>query len=83
MTLKELRLHNKKTIAEVANVLGVSYQAVVNYESGIRSINLYQIIPLSNLFGESAETVINAQINSCQYVQEGNLLKHQRDRRSS
>lgn len=65
MTLKELRLQNKKTAAEVAEVLGVTVQALSNYERGIRQINLSQVLILTKYFDESAEEIIKAQLNSC------------------
>lgn len=66
MTLKDLRLENKKTAAEVAAVLGVSVQAISNYESGIRQIGLEQVLKLSEFYDCTAEEVIEAQLNSCQ-----------------
>lgn len=63
-TLRDLREQNGMTRAEVANALGVSYQAVSNYESGIREISIEQVIPLAKLFDCSAEEVIMAQIES-------------------
>lgn len=63
--LQELRKENKKTCAEVAQVLGVTKSAVQNYESGIRSINLNQVLLLADFYGVSAEEIIHAQLNSC------------------
>lgn len=74
MTLKQLRQQNKKTVAEVAKVLGVTPPAVVNYESGIRRIGLEQILILSELYQESAECIIKAQLNS-QFCLEDNRQK--------
>lgn len=64
MTLKELRQQNKKTVQEVAQVLGVTVTAVYHYERGLRQIGLKQVLVLSNLYQESAEDIINAQLNS-------------------
>lgn len=64
MTLRELRLQNEKTAAEVATVLGVTDSAVSNYEHGRRSIDLEQVLKLSNLYNCSAEEVIDAQLKS-------------------
>ena len=63
-TLKDLRKQSKKTLAEVANVLGVSIRAVSNYESGIRALNIMQIIPLAKLYEVSAEEIILAEEKS-------------------
>ena len=64
MTLRELREQNGKSRAEVAAALGVTVQAVARYESGERWLKPEQILLLSNLYDESAEEIINAQINS-------------------
>ncbi len=72
MNLRELRKQNKKTIAGVAKVLGVTSSALVNYESGVRSISLEQVLKLSEIYGESAEDIIKAQLSS-RFDQEGNL----------
>lgn len=63
MTLRDLRKQNKKTVAEVAKVLGVSVQAVRHYENGIRRISLENVLTLSELYQESAEEIIRAQLN--------------------
>lgn len=64
-TLKELRLQAKKNCADVAQALGVTSQAITNYESGIRRINIEQVLILAKIFDVSAEEVIQAQLNSC------------------
>lgn len=70
-TLRDLRKASNKTAAEVATALGVTIQAVYNYERGIRLIDIYSIIPLARLFDVTAEEIIEAQINS-QRAQEDN-----------
>lgn len=65
-TLKDLRLQSKKTCAEVAQALGVTSNAITNYESGIRKINIEQVLILAELYDVSEKEVIQAQINSCQ-----------------
>lgn len=65
MTLKELRLQNNKTLAEIANVLRVTEQAVYRYEQGKRSICLEQVLSLAKFYDCTAEEVIEAQLNSC------------------
>lgn len=64
MTLRELRQQNKKTAAQVAAVLGVTTNAISNYEQGIRRINIEQVIPLAELFDVSEREIIEAQIRS-------------------
>lgn len=64
MTLRELRLQNKKTAAQVATALGVKLPTWYNYEQGFRRLNIEQIIPLAELFDVSEREVIEAQIDS-------------------
>ena len=63
-TLRELREQNGKSRAEVAAALGVTYQALANYENGARRISIEQILTLSELYDCSSEEVIEAQLNS-------------------
>ena len=63
-TLKDLRKQSKKTLAEVADVLGVTVSAVSNYENGRRQVNIQQVASLANLYDVTADEVIAAQINS-------------------
>ena len=62
MTLRELRQQSKKTVAEVAAVLGVTLRAIYNYENGHRELGIEQVIPLAELFDVSEREVIEAQI---------------------
>lgn len=79
MTLQELRIQNKKSRQAVAEKLGVTPNAVTNYECGIRSINIEQILQLSELYETSAEEVIKAQLNSCQNAPVNNRQKLQKN----
>lgn len=63
-TLRELREQNGKSRAEVAAALGVTVQALSNYENGYRRIDIEQVLTLSKLYDCTAEEVINAQLNS-------------------
>ena len=65
-TLRELREENKKSRAEVAKALGVTVNAVTNYEIGIRQIDIKQVLTLAKLYDCSAEEIIDAALNSCQ-----------------
>lgn len=69
MTLKELRYQSKKTLAEVASVLGVTVTAVYRYEQGTRQIGLEQVLTLAKVYDCTAQEVIEAQLNSCQNAQ--------------
>lgn len=64
MTLRELRLQNKKTVAEVAKVLGVAETTYYSYEQGVRKISLESVLVLSELYDERAEDIIKAQLES-------------------
>jgi transcriptional regulator with XRE-family HTH domain len=63
-TLKDLRQQSKKTLAEVANVLGVTVRAVLRYEQGAREIDLAQVLQLAELYDCSEREIITAQLNS-------------------
>ena len=63
-TLRDLRLQNKKTCAEVAQALGVTLRAYSRYEQGTRRINLEQVLVLSELYDCSEREIIEAQLNS-------------------
>lgn len=64
MTLKELRQQGGKTAKEVADKLGVTRNAVNNYECGIREISLEHILILAKLFDCTEREVIEAQLKS-------------------
>lgn len=66
--LRDLRLQNKKTCAEVAQALGVANSSYYNYEQGTRQINISQVLILAELFDCTEKEVIQAQLNSCQSV---------------
>lgn len=63
-TLKSLREESKKSRAEVATALGVTVTAICNYERGVRSIGLEQVLLLAELYGCSEKEIIQAQLNS-------------------
>lgn len=67
-TLKDLRKQSKKTLAEVADVLGVTVRAVLRYENGTRQMSLSQILLLAKFYECSERNIILAQLNSCQQV---------------
>lgn len=64
-TLRDLRVQNKKTCAEVAQALGVCYRAYYRYEQGARRVSLEQVLILAELYDVSEKEVIQAQLNSC------------------
>ncbi len=63
-TLRDLRAQAGKSRAEVATALGVTVQAISQYENGLRSIDLEQVLTLSNLYDCSTEEIIEAQLTS-------------------
>lgn len=69
MTLKELRIQSNKSRVEAATALEVTVQAISNYESGLRRINIEQVLILSKFYECTAQEVIEAQLNSCRQAQ--------------
>ena len=65
MTLKTLRENSNLSKKKVADALQVTTQAISNYESGIRQINIRQVLILAILYDSTAEEIISAQLNSC------------------
>ena len=63
-TLRDLRKQAGKSCAEVAEVLGVTQQALYRYERGAREINLAQVVQLAQVYDVSIEEVVLAQLNS-------------------
>lgn len=63
-TLRDLREQANLNRSEVAKKLNTTISAVSHYESGIRRINIEQVLSLASLYKCSAEEVIRAQINS-------------------
>lgn len=63
-TLRGLRLQSGKTVEAVAEQIGVTRQALSNYENGIRQINITQALKLAELYDSTAEDIIKAQLNS-------------------
>lgn len=63
-TLRDLRRASKKTAAEVAEILGVTINAVSNYECGIRSVDIEQVLILAQLYDVTEREVIMAQLES-------------------
>lgn len=75
-TLRELREQSGKTRAEVANALGVTPNAITNYEYGKRRLSLEQVLLLSKMYESTAEEIITAQLNNCLKAQGDNPTKH-------
>ncbi len=63
-TLRDLRKENKKTAVEVATVLGTTIQSLYRYEQGKRQISLSQVVLLAELYRESIEDIVMAQLAS-------------------
>lgn len=64
MTLRELRQLSGKNVKDVASVLKITSQALSNYESGIRRIDIEKVLTLSELYEVSEGEIIRAQLNS-------------------
>ena len=69
MTLKQLRKSKKINQIELAKMLGISRQAISMYETGARTLPLDFIVPLSEIFGVSIETIVFCALNSQQALQ--------------
>lgn len=66
MTLKQMRQDAGFSRREAAEQIGVTYQAISHYENGTRSPGVEIVLALAHLYGESAEDVIVAALNSRQ-----------------
>lgn len=64
MTLRELRQQSKKTAAEVAAALGVTYNAISQYENGVRRVSLESVLMLAKLYDVSEREIIEAQLET-------------------
>lgn len=60
--LKDLRVSRKKTQSEVANYLGVSYQAYAYYENGKRQMSVETAKKLATYFNVPASVIISDYI---------------------
>lgn len=58
MKLRELRLKYKITQNELAKILGVSGQTILNWENGIHEPKIQQLIALADLFRISVDELI-------------------------
>lgn len=56
--LQQIRKEKGKTQAEVAEILGISYQAYAHYEKGRREPAPEQLIKLANFFGVSVDYLV-------------------------
>lgn len=72
-TLKDLREQAGLSVKEVAKILGVTINAIRNYELGWRKIGIEQVLRLVEAYDVPAEEVIRAQLNSSLRAQECNL----------
>lgn len=81
-TLRDLRLQAKKTVAEVAKVLGVANSSYYSYEQGTRRVSLEQVLSLSELYDCTEREIIQAQLNSCQSYLKDNLRKRRKNRKA-
>ena len=66
ITLKRIREDCGMTRKEVAEKVGLSERAIAQYEQGTRSPSIDTVLVLAHLYGESAEDIIVAVVNSRQ-----------------
>lgn len=64
MNLRDLRTSAGKTVKETAAALGVSERTVYTYEDGTRTLNIAQVLILSEIYDCSERDVIEAALNS-------------------
>lgn len=63
LKIKELRKKNDLTQEKLADYLGVSYQAVSKWETGIACPDLSLIVPLARLFEETTDELLGMSAN--------------------
>ena len=77
LKLKELRKQANKTQCDVANYLGVSFQAYSNYENGNREIGLEMLIKLSAYYGVSIDYILGVKsASSADTYEEVEMSEH-------
>jgi len=57
--LKNLRKENNLTQENLANVVGVSYQAIAHYETGTREMGYEVLVRLANYFNVSIDYLLD------------------------
>ncbi|MBQ8287770.1 MAG: helix-turn-helix transcriptional regulator [Clostridia bacterium] len=62
--IKELRKRSDLTQEKLADYLGVSYQAVSKWETGIACPDLSLIVPLARLFGVTTDELLGMNANA-------------------
>lgn len=63
-TLRLLRKKSGLSLKEMGQIMGVSYQQVQKYESGVNRLPLSLLPDLCDLFGVSAETFLGTETRS-------------------
>ena len=63
MRLRELRNKSGFTQNEIANILGVSGQTILNWENGIYEPKISQLIQLADLFNVTVDYLIERKNN--------------------
>ena len=63
MRLRELRNKSGFTQNEIANILGVSGQTILNWENGIYEPKINQLIQLADLFNVTVDYLIERKNN--------------------
>ena len=58
MRLKELRISKKLSQSELAKIIGVSGQTILNWENGIYEPKINQLIALSDYFNVTVDYLI-------------------------
>lgn len=66
--IAKLRTKNKFTTRELADKLGITTTALYYYEKGYRTPSLDKILKLSELFSVSVDTLLKADVDNLQEI---------------
>ena len=72
--IKEIRIKNNLTQAELADKLGVTYQAVSKWENGKNVPDIATMKEISNLFNVDIDEIINGEIKNDKNIKKNNHL---------
>lgn len=70
MKLKEIRIRKDVTQVELAKVIGVSSQTILNWENEIYKPNVDQLIQLADYFNVSIDYLVGHQVSQKSFINE-------------
>ena len=79
--LKKLRIYEKKSTEDIANLLGISVQAYYRYENGQNEPNVGNLCKLADLYNVSVDYILGRNIDEFGYLSndEKNLISMYRN----